>query len=98
MNTLVRLAKWFHSQCDGDWEHGEGIRIATLDNPGWCVDITLEGTDLEERPYQAIEYNRSKQDWIFCLVRDGRFVIRCGPLNLEEGLNQFLNWADPKVY
>ena len=36
---LSYLTAWFARQCDGDWEHDLGIRIETLDNPGWAVDI-----------------------------------------------------------
>ncbi|MFE2849501.1 Imm53 family immunity protein, partial [Streptomyces scopuliridis] len=29
------LQNWYTQQCDGDWEHEWGVKIATLDNPGW---------------------------------------------------------------
>ncbi len=35
--ALSRLQRWYSAQCDGDWEHGLGVRIETLDNPGWMV-------------------------------------------------------------
>ena len=38
-NNLEWLFKWFYEQCDGDWEHGKGIRIGTLSNPGWFINI-----------------------------------------------------------
>jgi hypothetical protein len=28
------LENWFTRQCDGDWEHGEGVVIESLDDPG----------------------------------------------------------------
>lgn len=34
------LVNWYVSHCDGEWEHGYGITIETLDNPGWAVNIT----------------------------------------------------------
>lgn len=33
--NLIWLLTWYESQCDGDWEHGNGVHI----NP-W---ITLDG-------------------------------------------------------
>ena len=39
MDALNWINGWFQSNCDGDWEHGFGITIETLDNPGWCVKI-----------------------------------------------------------
>lgn len=95
MSTLTRLVSWYSSQCDGDWEHSSGIRIDTLDNPGWGVDISLEGTDIEGKSYESVKIERSEQDWLHCFVRDEHFRIRCGVFNLEEGLQCFLSWAEP---
>lgn len=33
-DLVKRLERGYRSQCDGDWEHGEGVEIGTLDNPG----------------------------------------------------------------
>lgn len=43
MNELIWLQNWFAVQCDGVWEHAHGIKIDTLDNPGWTVHVDLEG-------------------------------------------------------
>ncbi|MGW6512521.1 Imm53 family immunity protein, partial [Streptomyces niveus] len=48
----------YAQQCGGEWEHERGVRIATLDNPGWTVSIDLEETELEERDYSRQEINR----------------------------------------
>ncbi len=90
MSHLEELSSWFRAQCDGDWEHGDGIKIRTLDNPGWEVDISLAGTSLEDIKYDAIKINRSAMDWAHCFVRNEMFCIRCGPENLEEGIGYFL--------
>ncbi|WP_203237204.1 Imm53 family immunity protein [Streptomyces gilvosporeus] len=37
LDPLSSLTAWYTSQCDGGWEHEYGIRIETLDNPGWSV-------------------------------------------------------------
>ncbi|MEW1657997.1 Imm53 family immunity protein [Streptomyces sp. NPDC093707] len=39
LDPLSSLTAWYTSQCDGDREHEYGIRIETLDNPGWSVEI-----------------------------------------------------------
>src|SRR5687768_6013127 len=39
------LANWYAAQCDDEWEHEFGIRLQTLDNPGWNLQIDLVGTD-----------------------------------------------------
>jgi len=94
MSTLKKIEEWFYSQCNGDWEHGEGIKISTLDNPGWAVDISLSGTELNDKPYQMIKIERSEQNWLWCSVRDSKFMIRCGSKNLEEALEAFCRWAN----
>ncbi|MHC3815880.1 Imm53 family immunity protein [Streptomyces sp. DT9] len=55
------LQNWYAQQCDGDWEHEWGVKIATLDNPGWTIEIDLKETDLEEREYTLQEVGRSAQ-------------------------------------
>jgi hypothetical protein len=94
MTSLERLQAWFVGQCDGDWEHGNGITISTLDNPGWSVTIELSETSLEEREFQSLQIERSEDDWIFISRTLEKFNINCGPKNLEEGLKIFCDWAD----
>ena len=36
-DELSWLQQWYSAHCDGEWEHGFGVTIATLDNPGWSV-------------------------------------------------------------
>ena len=43
---LEWLQDWYLKQCDGGWEHEYGIKIETLDNPGWKVIIDLAYTEL----------------------------------------------------
>ena len=42
--ALVYLDEWFGKQCDRDWEHLNGIKLETTDNPGWWLEIDLDGT------------------------------------------------------
>lgn len=90
---LDRLAEWYLTQCDGDWEHSHGPRISTLDNPGWSVSVPLVGTSLAGAPFEPVKVDRSGHDWIHCTVEDGRFEARGGPLNLEELVRLFTDWA-----
>lgn len=39
MDVFQWLQEWYIQNCDGDWEHCYGIKIGTLDNPGWSIDI-----------------------------------------------------------
>lgn len=93
MSTLSELEKWYRSKCDGDWEHRHGVRISTLDNPGWRIDIDLGGTGLEDKACDRAKIERSDTDWLWSWAEEGTYSVRCGPGNLEEGIRLFLAWA-----
>ena len=99
MNALVELQKWYRYQCDGDWEHGEGISIGTLDNPGWRIEISLRGTHLEGRDFRGRAYGvgedaqTSGEEWLTCKVEGNVFKAFGGPFKLEEMIGVFLDWA-----
>ncbi len=59
---IQALQNWYASNCDGDWEHSFGIRIETLDNPGWLVTIDLEDTRLEQASLTH-DFDHSDTDW-----------------------------------
>lgn len=92
-NELDWLQRWYLSQCDGDWEHGYGLDIGTLDNPGWRLRINLVGTELEARPFERLEHHRGEHDWTVCWVEDNQFHAACGPLNLTKTVGIFRNWV-----
>lgn len=94
MEVLEKLQKWYLSNCDGDWEHSYGVKIDTLDNPGWGIDIDIVETKLEEKPFEKIIVKRSQDDWIHCDVEEGSFKGRGGPSNLKEILEVFCNWVE----
>ena len=93
--VLERLQNWYLAQCDEDWEHSYGVKIDTLDNPGWSVDIDLNDTPLESKQFPTLHIQRdNEQDWIHCKIENSRFSGSCGPKNLEELLCRFLDWAE----
>jgi len=88
-DLLEWLQSWYTSQCDGDWEHQQGITIATLDNPGWSVEISLEGTVLADRLSIAGEQHFSEDNWLVYEIKDLKFQGFCGPRNLSQLLDVF---------
>lgn len=40
-DLLKWLEDWYQSNCDDDWEHGFGVTIESLDNPGWSLTADL---------------------------------------------------------
>jgi len=94
-SALRRLQRWFQAQCDGDWEHGEGIAIETLDNPGWSLKVSLADTPLEHKAFAELKRDyESETEWLTCFLRDGKFMGACGPQKLEEMMEGFLTWAE----
>jgi len=93
--TLRRLTRWYASQCDGDWEHQEGVTIESLDNPGWRVQINLVGTALADVPCPVTEdAYEHKTDWMRCWRTESSWEGACGPRGLEDVLDAFLEWAE----
>lgn len=90
--AIQRLQAWFHEQCDGDWEHTWGLTIETLDNPGWKFSVDLEASGVEGRDFDWVKLERSEHDWLFFRSTGSVFEAACGPLNLEETLEQFLDF------
>jgi len=94
-STIERVQHWYQSHCNGDWEHGEGIEITTIDNPGWRVTIHITDTELADVPFETVELDYEHEtNWLRCWVENGRFECACGPLLLEKVLAIFLDWAE----
>ena len=93
MNNLQWLQKFYLSNCNGDWEHGYGIKIDTLDNPGWAVYIHLEDTKLENLQFDSVNIERNEDNWIVCKVENNIFSSFGGPENLDEILDIFRKWV-----
>lgn len=70
---------WYQRHCDDSWEHQYGLKLETLDNPGWLLTIDLIHTDLQGRTMPEVREGLSPDDgpcspnWIHCYVRDNQF-------------------------
>jgi len=93
-SALERLVNWYASYCDGDWEHSYGVKIETLDNPGWIVKIDLADTELENIHIEYSRQDRSETDWVDYKVVAGKFDGAGGVGNLEEIFEIFLKIAE----
>ncbi len=92
------LQDWYASHCDGEREHQHGIKIATLDNPGWSLVIDLYETELETRPFAKVEHNlASASSWWACQVEQRKFVAHCGTRDLRAVIAIFRDWATEGV-
>jgi hypothetical protein len=94
---LKGLQELYASLWDGEWEHGHGIHIGTLDNPGWWLQVELTGTYLFDRTFDEVNVEGADEDdWYFCKVEDHVFDAACGPHRLCDIIALFLEWAQEK--
>jgi len=92
MDSLSLLEKWYSSQCDGDWEHQYGVKLETLDNPGWTLEIDICRTAARDRALDRVKIERTENDWIHYWVEKKQFRAHMGPQNLREGMETFFRW------
>lgn len=97
MDELRFLEDWYAQQCDGDWEHGWGVSLETLDNPGWRLTVDLEGTSWFGRVLEREVIERSGHDWLQVWSDGQRFEAACGPQNLSEVLGRFRAFVAPPI-
>lgn len=83
------IQNWFNNQCNGDWEHDYGIKIESLDNPGWNVEINFNYTDLNIDNINWKLYENSETNWIGFSVTDSVFKGSGDSLKLNSILKIF---------
>ena len=88
------LGRWYASQCNGEWEHLRRTHRDTLDNPGWSVQIDLSDTRRRGGVLEKKKIDRTETDWVLCWAAKQQFCIACGPLNLSEAAETFVQWFD----
>lgn len=91
MNNLEWLGEWYQRNCDGGWEHSYGIKIETLDNPGWHVSIDLKETDYYNLQIDKLNQDNGDNDWITCSITDGVFKGFGDNLKLDKIIQIFRN-------
>jgi hypothetical protein len=101
MSEIEWLMNWYFSNCNDDWEHQYGVKIDTIDNPGWTLTVDLSGTSLFDREFQQVDHNIADADkgldipvsWWSCRIEDHQFRAACGPKDLVAILEIFRAWA-----
>lgn len=81
-DLLKWLEQWFVSHCDGEWEHGYGASIETLDNPGWYLRLRV---DDELSAFERVEWEEG-EEWLHAWLEDGHLNVACGPRSLRRAL------------
>jgi hypothetical protein len=99
MEDFQYLVDWYRGQCNGVWEHQQGVNLQSLDNPGWLLKVDLVGTNLEHSPFQPLSLGVSNDgdpieaSWMKCQVQQGQFTAACSPDMLDHALETFQLWS-----
>ena len=93
--NLEKLQNWFIAQNDGDWEHTYGVKIETLDNPGWNLQIDLEETDYDHLEMEYTLCENSEHDWYSLRIRDHLFSASGDPTKLDFLIGKFFEIIEP---
>jgi len=96
METLNFLQKWYAQQCNGDWEHTYGVKIETLDNPGWRIEIDLIDTALENQTIEKQFKEIDPTNWYLIQIQDNKFMACGDSSKLDFLLLEFKKIAEPK--
>ena len=81
-DLLAWLQNWYAQQCDGEWEHDHGVRIETLDNPGWYLRMDVGAALHGFEPVSEELPDR----WLHARVTDGTLWVACDPHSLGRAL------------
>ena len=90
---LQFLERWYQQQCNGFWEHGFGVTIETLAQPGWMVTVDLTETRLENETMEPVRQERSEKDWLICEVSHKQFRGQGDARKLLAVLKVFDEWV-----
>jgi hypothetical protein len=78
------LSEWFSSHCDGDWEHESGVRLETLDNPGWRLRVDIVGTGVDGRVLPRSKVDLGAGRWLWTSADGESFEASCDARSLRE--------------
>ena len=106
-DNLAWLMNWYLSQCNEDWEHQFGVKIDTLDNPGWSLTVDQEETSLAGRPFVPVYENLDDTDpvqgldgdvrWLAAKVTESKFIAWGGPHDLSRLIETFRSWVEAEA-
>ena len=97
MDILKWLEDWYAARCNGDWEHGSGVNIGTLDNPGWTISINLEETEWEDLIVDSELNEKSDTDWYYYKIENSVFLAGGDLTKLAFLLERFRDIVEGKL-
>jgi len=83
------LQDWYSSNCDGEWEHENIIKIQSLDNPGWLLEIEILDLSSKVSLKKWNIFELSEENWIGYDVDNNKFTASGDPTKLEALIKIF---------
>ena len=99
-NDLEWLDNWYQRQCNGEWEHKQGMRLQPLDSPeslnkpGWHLTINLVGTSAMHARPQQLQMETRGGGWLTCSIAGECFEGSGDPRKLEQIIAVFRRWVE----
>ena len=87
---FATLIEWYVAQCDGRREHDYGVRLGTLDNPGWLLTVDLIHSDLQGQDMPELNEGCNPEGhpvsprWLHASVRANVFRAACDPTQVAR--------------
>ena len=94
MDDLKWIQEWYRARLNSEWEEYYGIKIDTLDNPGWIVMIDVAETEYENKVFNPYILNNGENDWIDCKIENGCFIGAGDSSKLLEIVALFRKWIE----
>ena len=106
LDNLAWLHDWYRVQCNGTWEHTQGLHLSSLFKPGagansldqpagWKLFI-----ELPHAPPRAYRHPRTfvmdsvDGRWLRCSITSQRFTGESDPESLEQIIGAFRRWME----
>jgi hypothetical protein len=96
ITILQWLQRFYQEQANGDWEHTYGIKIETVDNPGWWICIDLADTDYADLHDISLTETVTDSDWYFYRFANKQFTASGDLSKLEFLLCKFREQIEKK--
>ncbi len=104
-NDLEWLDNWYQQQCNGVWEHRQGMRLEplespkvldnpTVEKPGWLLTINLAGTSAVNARPQQWRLDTRGGGWLACSIAGECFEGSGDPRKLEQIIGVFRRWVE----
>lgn len=94
MKCLEKIQVWFECQCDGEWEHFNGIEITTTDNPGWSISIDIKQADISNYDINKYNFDKDENNWSFIKIENNKFTANVSANNLSMAIDVFFRLVE----